>query len=99
MVGPWTDSCICPTQISIIVRCAGCGARFSTKNIGWRNKDTNEVTLARSLFPIFNEDCTCKNPTETPLVHDCTKDHIHYDWNTKTWLPDTEENVRKDIPI
>jgi hypothetical protein len=97
MVGPWTDSSICPTQISIIVRCSGCGARFSTKNIGWRNEETNVVTLARSLFAIFGEDCTCKDPTEFPLVHDCKVDHIHYDWDTKTWLLDTDDNRRRDI--
>jgi hypothetical protein len=92
MVGPWTDHPICKDQISIIVRCAGCGARFSTKNIGWRD-DKNIVTLARHTFAIYGEDCTCKDPNEFPWIHDCAIDHIKYDWEKKIWIPTGEDNV------
>ena len=79
MPGPWTDSSICPNQLHgqhIVVRCKGCGSRHSTKNIGWRNKETLIVSLARSLFDICGEVCTCKDPAEFPLVHDCSVDDI-----------------------
>lgn len=89
MVGPWTDSQICPNQPygqHIVVRCRGCGSRHSTKNIGWRNEH-NVASLARSLFDIYNETCSCKDPHEHPLVHDCAVDDIHYDYRTKTFTP------------
>lgn len=88
MPGPWTDSQICPNQPygqHIVVRCAGCGSRHSTKNIGWR-KENNEVSLARHLFDTYGETCKCKDPSEFPLVHDCKVDDIKFDWDTKTFV-------------
>jgi len=90
MVGPWTDSVICSNQPfgqHIVVRCSGCGSRHSTKNIGWRNEKTNIVHLARTLFDIFGEYCTCKNSAEYPLVHDCVVDDIHMNWKTQKFEP------------
>lgn len=73
---PWTDSKICPDREAghIVVRCAGCGSHHSTKNIGWRNEKTKVVSPARSIFDILGETCTCKDPAEHPLVHDCALD-------------------------
>jgi len=90
MAMPWTQSQICPTQQygeHIVVRCRGCGARMSTKNIGWRNEDTNVVTPARSLFDIYGERCTCEDKQEHPLVHNCEVDDIDYDWKTGKFVP------------
>ena len=86
---PWTSSRICPNQEGghIVVRCKGCGARMNTKNIGWRDKDTKVVSLARSLFDIYDETCTCADPKEFPLVHDCEVDDVEYNWNTKQFEP------------
>lgn len=77
MPRPWTDSRICPNQPPsqhIAVRCRGCGSHHSTKNIGWRNEETKVVSLARSLFDILGESCSCNDKTEHPLVHDCDVD-------------------------
>lgn len=89
MTMPWTDSRICPNQhygTHIVVRCKGCGSRHSTKNIGWRKED-NTVSLARSLFDVYDERCRCKDPQEAPLVHDCSVDDIEYDFTNKKFVP------------
>lgn len=82
--GPQTDNQICPNQPygqHIIVRCKGCNSLHSTKNIGWRNEETKEVSLARSLFDIVGTFCLCKDPSEAPLIHDCKiDDNIEYRW-------------------
>ena len=87
-MGPWTDSSICETgdASGIVVRCQGCGSRHSTKNIGWLNKETKVVTLARSLFDIYDEYCSCKDPHEFPLVHDCEIDDVEYDFRNKVFV-------------
>ena len=87
-MGPWTDSSICPNQDAghLVVRCKGCGSHHSTKNIGWLNSETKVVTLARSLFDIYDEYCSCKDPHEFPLVHDCEVDDIEYDHSTSTFI-------------
>ena len=77
MPGPYTDSKICPNQPDgqhITVRCRGCGSHHSTKNIGWRDEETKVALLARHVFDIFDERCSCSNPREHPLVHECDVD-------------------------
>lgn len=73
---PYTDSKICPNQTGgkVVVRCRGCGSHHSTKNIGWRDEKTNVVSPARSIFDILDEICTCNDPAEHPLVHNCALD-------------------------
>jgi hypothetical protein len=87
-MGPWTDSSICKNQDTghLVVRCQGCGSRHSTKNIGWCNEETKIVTLARSLFDNFGERCSCDDPAEFPLVHDCEVDDIAFDYETRTFV-------------
>jgi len=87
-MGPWTDSSICKNQDAghLVVRCQGCGSRHSTKNIGWCNEETKIVTLARSLFDIYDERCSCDDPAEFPLVHDCEVDDIAFDYETRTFV-------------
>ena len=87
-MGPWTDSRICSNQDAghLVVRCKGCGSHHSTKNIGWLNNETKVVTLARSLFDIYDEYCSCKDPQEFPLVHDCEVDDVKYNRDTKSFV-------------
>ncbi len=77
MTMPWTDSQICPNQPygeHITVRCGGCGSHHSTKNIGWWKEETKVASLARTVFDILGETCSCKDPNEHQLVHDCGVD-------------------------
>lgn len=93
MTMPWTDSQICPTQPygqHIVVRCKGCGSRHSTKNIGWRNEETKEASTARSIFDIYGEVCSCYDPREFPLVHDCEVDDLHFDFTERKFVPTGE---------
>ena len=60
-----------------MVRCKGCGSHHSTKNIGWRDEKTKEVSLARHLFDILGETCSCKDLQKNPLIHECESDD---DW-------------------
>ena len=81
---------ICPNQTygrHIVVRCKGCGSRHSTKNIGQRNLETNEVYCARHIFDIYGERCKCQDPQKFPLVHDCAVDDIQFIWDAKNFEP------------
>jgi len=64
------------TDGKVTVRCEGCNALWSTKNVGWRNKNAPfEVVNARSLFPAYNgSGCICSDSSEHPIVHICGKD-------------------------
>jgi hypothetical protein len=42
--------------------------------------------LARSLFDIYDERCSCDDPAEFPLVHDCEVDDIAFDYETRTFV-------------
>lgn len=86
---------ICPNQPygrHIVVRCKGCGSRHSTKNIGSRNPETNEVHLERHLFDTYDECCKCDDPLRFPLVHDCAIDDIQFNWDTGSFEP-----VKKEV--
>ena len=90
MTMSWEDSVIClnqPYGKHIVVRCKGCGSRHSTKNIGQLDQETKVVSLDRSLFDIYDETCKCKDPQESPLVHDCSLDDIEYDFTNRKFLP------------
>ena len=63
-----------PRGQHITVRCRGCGSKHSTKNIGDINEETKVVIPHRSIFDILGDVCTCADPTEHPLIHDCSID-------------------------
>lgn len=93
---PWTDSQICPNQPygeHTVVRCQGCGSRHSTKNIGWRDLKASVVLPARSVFDIYGETCSCKDPSEFPLVHDCKVDDLDYDFSERKFVPVAERGI------
>ena len=64
------------TTGKVMVRCAGCNALWSTKNIGWRSQSAPyEVVNARSLFPAYNgSGCICSDKSEYSIVHVCGED-------------------------
>ena len=71
------ENSICPNARGgehIVVRCSGCGSLHSTKNIGNWNSETKVVSLSRNLFDILGCECSCRDKSQYPLVHDCEMD-------------------------
>lgn len=69
---------ICPNTERgrhIRCRCAGCGSKHSTKNIGRRidNGAPGEIEAHRSIFDV-DGGCRCKDPAASPVVHVCGQD-------------------------
>ncbi len=85
-----TEGVICPNQEygkHIVVRCQGCGSHHSTKNIGSRDPETLVAGRSRGLFDSLDETCSCQDPAEYPVVHNCSQDDT---WK-KPWERDKKE--------